>query len=85
MYWMVLRHNLGSLLVQNCVPLQKVQKVLGDKDLRRTLRYAHRSNADGIEAASVFGKVRPSTLETDTKTNTKDREDIHIIENRNVA
>ena len=51
-----LRHNLGSLLVQNGVPLQKVQMVLGHKDLKSTLRYAHMSNADGIEAASVSGR-----------------------------
>lgn len=80
-----LRHNLGSLLVQNGVPLQKVQKVLGHKDLKSTLRYAHLSNADAIEAASVLAKVRPSTSESSTKTDTATKGSIHIIENKQVA
>ena len=80
-----LRHNLGSILVQNGVPLQKVQKVLGHKDLKSTLRYAHLSNADGIEAASVLGKERPSTTETGTKTDTADPNVIHIVETKQVA
>jgi len=80
-----LRHNLGSLLVQNGVPLQKVQKVLGHKDLKSTLRYAHLSNADGIEAASVLGKIRPSSLETNPKTDTDNSGGIHIVETKHVA
>ena len=80
-----LRHNLGSLLVQNGVPLQKVQKVLGHKDLKSTLRYAHLSNADGIEAASVLGKVRPDVVQTSTKTDTAPTDHIHVIENKHVA
>jgi integrase len=80
-----LRHNLGSILVQHGVPLQKVQKVLGHKDLKSTLRYAHLSNAEGIEAASVLGRVRPSAVETDTKTDITDSNVIHIIENKHVA
>jgi site-specific recombinase XerD len=88
-----LRHNLGSLLVQNGVPLQKVQKVLGHKDLKSTLRYAHLSNADGIQAASVLGRVRPSTTatgadsahSTDTKTDTINPGSIHLVENTRVA
>jgi integrase len=88
-----LRHNLGSLLVQNGVPLQKVQKVLGHKDLKSTLRYAHLSNADGIEAASVLGRVRPSATATgadaaqptDTKTDTINSGSIHLVETKHVA
>lgn len=79
-----LRHNLGSLLVQSGVPLQKVQMVLGHKDLKSTIRYAHLSNADAIEAASVLGKVRPAqgSTETSTKTDTKDSAAIHLIKGK---
>ena len=80
-----LRHNLGSILVQNGVPLQKVQKVLGHEDPKSTLRYAHLSNADGVEAASVLGKVRPSASETGTKTDTTNSSVIHIVEDKAVA
>ena len=77
-----LRHNLGSLLVQNGVPLEKIKRVLGHKDLRSTARYAHLSNADGVEAASVLGKIRPGT---DTKTDTAAEGRIHLVEKKSIA
>lgn len=84
-----LRHNLGSLLVQNDVPILKVKEVLGHASLKSTLRYAHLSKEDGIEAANVLARVRPSKPqidpETGTKTATASAVGIHIIENKEVA
>jgi hypothetical protein len=66
-------------------PRQKVRRVIADRAFDSDPLRAHLSNADGVEAASVLGKVRPSASETGTKTDTTNSNVIHIIENKAVA
>jgi len=59
----VLRHTCASRLVQRGVPLKVVQEWLGHKDITTTMRYAHLSPKNLLEAVSVLentGLVSPS-------------------------
>jgi len=46
-----LRHSVASHAVMNGVPVPVVSRLLGDRNVRMTLRYAHLSDRD-IEAAA---------------------------------
>jgi integrase len=52
-----LRHNFGSTLASAGVDLQVIQKLLGHKDYRTTLRYAHLSPGVIKEAAIKSGEL----------------------------
>ena len=52
-----LRHNFGSTLASAGVDLQVIQKLLGHKDYRTTLRYAHLSPGVIKEAAIKSGNL----------------------------
>jgi integrase len=61
-----LRHNFGSTLASAGVDLQVIQKLLGHKDYRTTLRYAHLSPGVIKNAAIKSGRLLspPSTTKT---------------------
>jgi len=59
----VLRHTCASRLVQRGVPLKVVQEWLGHKNITTTMRYAHLSPQNLLEAVSALentGAVSPS-------------------------
>jgi len=62
-----LRHNFGSTLASAGVDLQVIQKLLGHKDYRTTLRYAHLSPGVIKDAAIKSGRLlsSPSLHETE--------------------
>jgi len=45
-----LRHTYASLLLQNCVPLTTVQKLLGHSSIKTTMRYSHLAEKDVIKS-----------------------------------
>ena len=57
-----LRHNFGSTLASAGVDLQVIQKLLGHKDYRTTLRYAHLSPGVIKDAAIKSGELLPRNL-----------------------
>ena len=52
-----LRHLAASVMVMADVPLVKVAKILGHKQLTTTQRYAHLSDRSLFEAVEKIGEV----------------------------
>jgi integrase len=50
-----LRHTAASWMVQNGVPLDVVQRILGHSDIKLTQRYAHRAPDAPAKAVEVIG------------------------------
>jgi integrase len=51
-----LRHTFASRLVMSGVDLASIQKLLGHKDIKMTLRYAHLSNTHLKDAVNILDK-----------------------------
>jgi len=52
-----IRHTFASWLAIKGTPIRTIQELLGHKDLRMTLRYAHLSPAHLAEAVEAIGAV----------------------------
>lgn len=52
----LLRHSFASHLAMGGVPLKVIQELLGHKEIKTTLRYAHLSPSTQREAISVLGR-----------------------------
>ena len=57
--WHVLRHSFASQLVMRGVPLKAVQELLGHRDIRTTMRYAHLSPQSRREAVERLSPPPP--------------------------
>jgi integrase len=57
--WHVLRHSFASQLVMHGVPLKAVQELLGHRDIRTTMRYAHLSPQSRREAVERLSAPPP--------------------------
>lgn len=55
-----IRHRFASWLAIKGTPIRTIQELLGHKDLRMTLRYAHLSPAHLAEAVETIGAVEKS-------------------------
>jgi integrase len=55
-----IRHTFASWLAIKGTPIRTIQELLGHKDLRMTLRYAHLSPAHLAEAVETIGTVEKS-------------------------
>ena len=65
--WHDLRHTAASWMVQNDVPLDVVQDVLGHADISTTQRYAHREDSAtraAVDAAAAHMRHIPAVAET---------------------
>jgi len=52
--WHVLRHTFASHLVMRAVPIKVVQELMGHKDIKTTMRYAHLSPNMGQDAVALL-------------------------------
>lgn len=50
-----LRHTAATWMLNNGVPLDVIQKVLGHENIETTMKYAHRSNQDKVKALNTLG------------------------------
>ena len=57
------RHTYASQAVMNGVPLPVVARLLGHREVRMTMRYAHAGDREVIEAAERVGKVISRALD----------------------
>ena len=55
--WHVLRHACASHLVMRGVPIKVVQELMGHKDIKTTMRYAHLSPNMGQDAVALLDIV----------------------------
>jgi len=55
--WHVLRHTFASHLVMRGVPIKVVQELMGHKDIKTTMRYAHLSPNMGQDAVALLDIV----------------------------
>ena len=56
-HWHDLRHTTGSYLVMGGNDLVTVQQILGHRDIKTTLRYAHLSPAHKVKAVDKLGET----------------------------
>lgn len=54
-----LRHTFASWLVQGGVPIALVSQLLGHKDLKMTMRYAHLTPQQAHEAVAYLATIKP--------------------------
>ena len=59
-----LRHTFASWLVQAGVPLSVVGQLLGHKQPRMTMRYAHLSNQQEVDAVTILEKIQDGSKQT---------------------
>ena len=52
--WHALRHTFASHLVMRGVPIKVVQELMGHKDIKTTMRYAHLSPNMGQDAVALL-------------------------------
>ena len=65
--WHALRHSFASQLVMRGVPLKAVQELLGHRDIRTTMRYAHLSPQSRREAVERLSAPPPSEQAPDDR------------------
>ena len=70
--WHTLRHTIASRLVMAGVPLRTVQEILGHRDIRTTLKYAHLAPAHLMEAVQK-GSLAHLGIGTGSKTGSEER------------
>jgi len=70
--WHTLRHTIASRLVMAGVPLRTVQEILGHRDIRTTLKYAHLAPAHLMEAVQK-GSLAHLGIGTGSKTGSENR------------
>ncbi len=61
--WHGLRHTFASHLVMRGVPLKAVQELLGHRDIRTTMRYAHLSPQARREAVESLSAKAPASFD----------------------
>jgi integrase len=52
-----LRHSFASFAIKKGIDIFRVAKLLGHKDIKTTMRYAHISKEDMISASNVVGEI----------------------------
>jgi integrase len=70
--WHVLRHTFASHLVMRGVPIKVVQELMGHKDIKTTMRYAHLSPNMGQDAVALLDVAasREATVRQQNKNKT---------------
>jgi integrase len=63
-----LRHTCASWLAMSSVPLLAIQQILGHKDIRMTLRYAHLSPDQRVDAVKLLDDFVSKLAKTISKT-----------------